>query len=75
MVSADEGWAVGDVGTILRWDGTEWQLYRSSVLAYRGIDMVSATDGWIVGNHGVIVRWQADGGDPSIVHLPYSFRP
>ena len=24
MVSADDGWAVGGGGTILRWTGTEW---------------------------------------------------
>jgi hypothetical protein len=57
MVAPDEGWAVGDVGTILRWDGTRWSLYRSSILVFYGLDMLSATDGWIVGNHGVVVRW------------------
>jgi hypothetical protein len=46
MVSADDGWAVGEYGTILRWDGRAWRPRVSPTLAslYDGPEGVK--NGW-----------------------------
>jgi hypothetical protein len=59
VVNPTLAFAVGDTGTMLRWDGTLWAsiLSGAGVNTLRGIWMVSDTDGWAVGNLGSIVRW------------------
>ena len=58
MVSADDGWAVGSGGTIIRWDGTEWSTVTSPTTVFLySVFMVSADDGWAVGNSGEIIQW------------------
>lgn len=59
--AADQAWAVGGEGTILRFDGRGWsqdpasgQLTRSSLLA---LAFVSPDDGLAVGDGGTILRW------------------
>jgi hypothetical protein len=57
MVSATEGWAVGD-DVILHYSGGQWIQVgdpSSSVLA--SVAMVSATDGWVVGWSGTILHY------------------
>ena len=55
------GWAVGDDGTIARWDGAAWTLVPSSTHA--NLDDVwaaSATDAWAIGTagkDGVVLHW------------------
>jgi len=49
MVSDTEGWAVGDVGTILHYVNGSWILEPSPVTSdLWDIDMVSATEGWAI---------------------------
>ena len=60
LVSPDDGWAVGQEGVILHWDGHAWSQVVSPVTATRlhDVDMVSPTDGWAVGDYpGIILRW------------------
>ncbi len=59
LVSADDGWAVGDYGTILHWDGQAWSQVASPTASnLTGVDMVSATDGWIVSKYpGLFLHW------------------
>jgi hypothetical protein len=62
MVSADDGWAVGYHGRIIRWNGTTWNnvishSVHSAEPALSSVFMVSADDGWAVGEHGKIIRW------------------
>ena len=59
VVNPSLAFAVGDTGTMLRWDGTLWAsiLSGAGVNNLRGIWMVSDTDGWAVGDAGTIVRW------------------
>ena len=50
--------AVGDSGTMLKWDGTVWASIPSGTAnLLTSVWMVSSTDGWAVGNAGTIVRW------------------
>jgi len=65
MLSPNIGWAVGDSGTILYWNGNEWALVQSptTTLHLYSVffpDVSNPNDGWIVG--------QAGGGFPAILH-------
>jgi hypothetical protein len=74
MVSASEGWAVGDSGTILHYTGGSWQSVEnptSSTLT--SVSMVSANEGWAVGPFDTILHykegsWQTvvDGEDSNV---------
>ena len=58
VVNPSLAFAVGDTGTMLRWDGTLWaSILSGTPNTLRGIWMVSGTDGWAVGDAGTIVRW------------------
>ena len=59
MVSPTNGWAVGNAGTIIRWNGTSWSNYAPSPTneVLNSIFMISSTNGWAVGNTGTIIRW------------------
>lgn len=55
-------WAVGDAGTILRWDGDQsWNLVPSPTTAnLYSVSMASDSVAWAVGgsgDNGVIIRW------------------
>jgi hypothetical protein len=60
-------WAIGgSAGTIARWTGTAWDLYRTGVAAVPGDSEINslsfdgAKDGWAVGNNGsepVVLHW------------------
>jgi len=70
MVSPTDGWAVGQRGIIIRWDGTNWNNVTSPN-NYRwlwSVHMVSPTDGWIVGADGTIYRWQEEAPAVPIVY-------
>jgi len=65
MLSPNIGWAVGDSGTILFWNGVEWALVQSptTTLHLYSVffpDVSNPNDGWIVGQTG--------GGFPAILH-------
>ena len=58
MFSASDGWAVGQYGTIIRWDGTDWSNETSPTAEHLySVYMVSASDGWAVGDDGTIIHW------------------
>ena len=63
MVSADDGWAVGDQGTIIRWNGTAWYNVTSPTKdSLLSVFMVDANDGWAVGEGSTgtgvaLIRW------------------
>jgi len=75
LVSTDDGWAVGDYGTILHWDGQAWSPVASPTEAsLHDVDMVSATDGWIVSGYpGIFLHWDGSTwsqvGDQTYRHL------
>lgn len=69
MISANDGWAVGSLGTILHWNGLEWEVIASpTTRVLRAVSMVTATDGWAVGDGGTVLRW--DGQQWSISTSP-----
>jgi photosystem II stability/assembly factor-like uncharacterized protein len=59
MVSADEGWAVGDGGTIVHYAGGIWSLYMSGggIVNLNSVFMVNAGEGWAVGDAGTIFHY------------------
>ena len=57
-LASGEGWAVGDNGSILRWDGASWSAVASSTTAnLYSVHCVSANDCWATGGGGTIVHW------------------
>ncbi|MFN2115040.1 MAG: hypothetical protein ACK2T6_04945 [Anaerolineae bacterium] len=70
LVTARDGWAVGDYGTILRWDGQTWSDFASPTHGtLLSVDLANSDVGWAVGGDGLF-RW--DGA--SWTRDPY-FRP
>jgi photosystem II stability/assembly factor-like uncharacterized protein len=58
MLSPTSGWAVGTKGTILEWQGAEWQITTSpTVEGLSAIEMLDASNCWIVGGNGTILHW------------------
>jgi hypothetical protein len=56
--SATNGWAVGDVGTILHFDGSFWAAVASNTTVnLHGVWGSSANDVWAVGEMGTILHW------------------
>jgi hypothetical protein len=57
MIDASNGWAVGNEGLIMRWNGIAWSIVSSPTTAnLLAVSMISPNDGWAVGS-GVILRW------------------
>jgi len=63
MLSASDGFAVGNGGVIIRWNGSVWNALASPVAAddLRGVWLASTADGWAVGDAGIILRWAGAG--------------
>jgi hypothetical protein len=58
MVGTSDGWIVGNLGTILRWDGSSWSSETSPTTnTLWSIYMVTVNDGWAVGTFGTIIRY------------------
>ncbi len=58
LVSAADGWSVGQYGEILRWNGTNWQSFSSPTSSHlNGVHLSSPTEGWIVGANGLALHW------------------
>jgi hypothetical protein len=72
MLSANSGWAVGNNGTILRWNGISWSKVSPSPSTdhLKSIDMVSETDGWAVGDNGLLLHYT--GGSWNVAASPTS---
>lgn len=57
-VDANDVFAVGDAGTILRRQNGAWTKMTSNTTAnLRGVWVRDATDAWAVGQGGIVVRW------------------
>jgi hypothetical protein len=60
MVSDTDGWAVGDAGTIVRWNGAAWAAETSpasiATISLNGVLALNDTDVWAVGNSGTILH-------------------
>jgi hypothetical protein len=53
MLGPSDGWAVGQGGAIIRWNGTSWKSIASPVASpnnLRGVWVASTVDGWAVGD-------------------------
>jgi len=71
MVSANDGWIVGEAGTILHWDGLAWTAVASPTSEnIWDIEMLQSDHGWAVGGNGTILRW--NGSVWSLVTSPVS---
>ena len=68
-IQTQEAWAVGDNGTILRWNGVTWVSFAITGTPLRGVSMDSYANGWTVGDlwpqpgpdRSQIRRWNPDG--------------
>ena len=71
MVSASDGWAVGDDGVILHYSGGSWSIVTSPTTRdLASVFMVSASDGWAVGFGGPGMILHYSGGSWSVVTSP-----
>jgi photosystem II stability/assembly factor-like uncharacterized protein len=63
LLSSTDGWAVGDNGTILNFDGTSWNADPASgVVTANNLHAVafdSTTDGFAVGENGTILHFSS----------------
>jgi hypothetical protein len=58
MISPSMGWAVGDDGVILRWNGAVWRAIESPTETdLDGLVFTSNVSGWVYGTGGVILRY------------------
>lgn len=58
--SANDVWAVGLGGTILRWQGSSWTKVTSPVTeSLYDVWGSSANDVWAVGDFGTVLHWPA----------------
>jgi len=59
MVDANEGWIVGEEGTILHYTGGSWQLVASGLTTEDLVSVaaVSSTEAWAVGGNGTILHY------------------
>jgi hypothetical protein len=58
MISPSAGWAVGDNGLILHWDGSEWRAVESPTdKDLDGLEFTSSESGWAYSSDGVILRY------------------
>jgi hypothetical protein len=62
---ASNVWAVGDAGTILKWDGTAWsQQYSGTASSLYGVWGSDASNIWAVGDAGTILKWNGAAWSP-----------
>jgi photosystem II stability/assembly factor-like uncharacterized protein len=64
FTAANDGWAVGDSGTIIKYDGTTWSTYQTAPIVPNNlysIYTISPIDGWAVGANGAILRLTGSG--------------
>ena len=58
LLSADKGWAVGDAGTILSWNGSAWSGFSSPTTNnLNGFALLDWNNAWAVGDSGTILNW------------------
>ena len=72
MLSASDGWAVGDQGLLLHFDGHTWKKVNSPIQGdIARVQMLSATDGWAIVEHPGSI-WHYNGRSWSQQPLPAS---
>jgi hypothetical protein len=58
--SSDDGWAVGDGGKILHFNGQQWNPVVSNTnRGLQGLWFTDPDNGWAVGNYGTILRYES----------------
>lgn len=58
MISSSDGWASGNAGLILHWNGNDWLSVTSPTNSdLQTIDMVDASNGFAAGQNGKIVHY------------------
>ncbi|RKZ24517.1 hypothetical protein DRQ20_07000, partial [bacterium] len=58
FISADNGWAVGENGVILHWDGSEWLEECSPVdVELRAVQFLDEDNGWAAGDSEVVIHY------------------
>lgn len=58
----DDGWAVGDEGTILHWDGFEWTgIEPVEEIELDDVAAPAADNAWAVGLAGTLLHWDGSG--------------
>jgi len=71
MLSPTEGWAVGDNGKIIEWNGSAWsEIASPTTNDLNAVSMVSSTDGWAVGDGGVLIHWDGDNWSAESTPVP-----
>lgn len=66
MAGDTDGWAVGNGGMAIRFNGTDWQAVDTgTAYALKDVSMVSPEDGWLVGDMGTILHWDGTAWTPS----------
>jgi len=58
MLNENEGWAVGYLGTMIKWNGTEWILQDSlTPETLLSVFFLDSTHGWVVGTNGAVLQY------------------
>jgi photosystem II stability/assembly factor-like uncharacterized protein len=58
IVNDSYGWAVGDFGTLLKYNGAAWSKINSpTTQVLRSLFMINQSSGWAVGDSGVILYY------------------
>jgi len=64
-LAASGGWAVGDNGAMLQWDGASWSAVASNTAEnLYSVHCVAANDCWATGNNGAIIHWDGTSWSP-----------
>ena len=68
MIDANDGWAVGAQGKIIRWTGgltQQWlEIADTGSQSWSSVYMTSPTDGWLVGGSGNIYHFNGSNWSP-----------
>lgn len=60
MLSASDGWAVGQDGVMMHYHNGVWQQARSPTRAnLSSVTFVSASEGWAIGDHSTILHYRS----------------
>lgn len=58
FLSSNDGWAVGEAGTIVHWNGSGWSTVASGTTQLlTALAFLSPVNGWAVGAAGTILHW------------------
>ena len=70
MMSASEGWIVGEEGAVFRWDGSEWSTVPTVFTdTLRTVSVPTADDVWTLAGN-TVYRW--DGSEWTTLSLPFT---